>query len=107
MDQHLTGMRCPHCKGPARVRTSRAVTLTYRQMTCHRLDHECGHTFGADLTVTHTIRVSACPDPNVVLRQSPPRRRRDELPVPANDPGGLEVPLVPANDAGADLTATG
>lgn len=90
---------CPHCKGPARVRTSRAVTPTYRQLHLACLDTLCGHTFAGSIEILHTISPSACPDPAVHLRIAPPRRRA------ANDNRGLDVPLplplsAAANDDG-------
>lgn len=92
----MTSIDCPHCKGPAQVRSSRSVTETYRQLYVRCSNLECGHIFGAELTITHTISPSANPDPNVHLRIGSPRQRK--LPVPANDCGS-EVPLpLAAND---------
>ena len=95
------GIACPHCNGPSRVRSSRGITSTYRQLFMACLDPECGHTFGVELTVTHTISPSAKPNPDVSLRTAPPRRRggsdlptpaNDDVPEPANDLCGPEVP---------------
>lgn len=89
--QARLGICCPHCDGPARIRTSRSLSPLYRQLNCQCCSPECGHTFGADLTITHTISPSAQPNPAIVLRISPPRRR-----IAANDDDG--PPLSPAND---------
>jgi len=87
--QARIGMSCPHCRGPARIRSSRPVTLTYRQLNCACLDVQCGFTFGADIEITHMISPSARPNPDVQLRAVPRRTRR-----PANDDHarGPEVP---------------
>ncbi len=100
---------CPHCKSNARVRTSRGITSTYRQMSLECGNVECGHTFGAELTITHTISPSACPDPEVHLRIAPPRIRRadnDNL-RPARDTKGAAImrqsgPEVPPPPAAND-----
>ena len=84
---------CPHCRSRARVRTSREVTRTYRQLQLECSNIECGHTFAAELTVTHTISPSACPDPEIHLRQAPPRNTAND-----NTPCGPEVPLTAVND---------
>ena len=87
--QARLGMACPHCGGPARIRTSRSLTRTYRQISFQCLDAACGHTFGAELTVTHTISPSARPNPDVQLRVAPQRKHA----ASANDqPCGPEVP---------------
>ena len=84
---------CPHCKSRAQVRSSRGVTPTYRQLHLVCRNIECGHTFGADITVTHTISPSACPDPAIELRQVSSRK-------PANDnrDPGVSPAIIAAND---------
>ena len=83
---------CPHCGAPASVRTSRPLTKLVRQiyLACSQLS--CGHTFAAQLEITHSISPSACPDPDIHLRQNTPR-------FPAND-GDLLRPPETANDNG-------
>lgn len=92
--QSRIGIACPHCGGAARIRTSRALSPTYRQLSVGCIDPECGHTFGAELTITHTISPAARPNPNISLRQVPPRRRpaNDDQPAAANDERGPGVP---------------
>ena len=87
---------CPDCTSRAQVRTSRAITPTYRQLHLRCSNDDCGHTFAAELTITHTISPSACPDPSIDLRQAPPRRRAD------NDNRGPGVSLAPAAAANDD-----
>lgn len=77
-----TNMACPHCGGALRTRTSRSVTPTYRQFVFACFNADCGATFGAEMTITHAISPSARPNPDVRLRQAPPRHRRQ---APAND----------------------
>lgn len=92
-------VKCPDCKGPTRTRSSREVTILYRQLIIACANPECGGTFGAELSLTHRISPSAIPDPSIDLRMAPPRTRR--LPTPANDDParGPEVPLpLAAND---------
>lgn len=101
--------KCPDCKGPTRVRSSREVTILYRQQTIICIDPECGGTYGAEVSITHRISPSARPDPSIDLRMAPPRQRKL---VPANDDhaSGPEVPLpLAANDDEAcpEAVATG
>lgn len=87
---------CPHCGGPTAIRNSKTHDRLYRQIYYGCLDFECGHTFSADLLITHTISPSACPDPDVKLRTVPPRHRAEPVSVPC----GSEVPP-PSHDPGA------
>lgn len=103
---------CPHCKNSAQVRSSRALTPTYRQLYLQCGNVECGHTFAAELTITHTISPSACPDPEVQLRMAPPRRRHanDNPDVAIAASRGPEVPPVRAandDDPLGEAIATG
>lgn len=99
--QQNLGIACPHCEGPTRTRSSRAVTPLYRQLLRACLDVECGFTFGVEVAITHGISPSARPNPAVELRMAPPRKRA------ANDNlAGSEVPAA-ANDDCAVTEATG
>ena len=60
-------MSCPHCEGPARIRQSRTFTALFRELKYICLDADCGHTFRAELQITHTISPSARPNPGVRL----------------------------------------
>lgn len=71
------GIACPHCSGALRIRTSRAVAPTFRQLQMQCVDIECGATFGAEVSITHGIAPSMAPNPDVQLRMAPPRRRND------------------------------
>lgn len=86
---------CPHCGGATRIGNSKTHDRMYRQIYYACLDVECGHTFSADLVITHTISPSACPDPDVKLRVVPTRHRAALTESP--DACGLEVPP-PSND---------
>ena len=68
-------INCPHCQQRARIRSSREVTATYRQLHMECRNDECGHVFGAGLSVTHTIVPSMTPNPEIELHIAPPRRR--------------------------------
>jgi hypothetical protein len=83
---YLNAVACPHCKEAARVRSSKQVTPLIRQLYLRCTNDDCGHVFGGDITITHTISPSACPDAEIMLRQVPPRRAaaiNDNPPLPA------------------------
>ncbi len=108
----MTTIACPHCSGATRVRSSRTVTPTYRQLYFQCSTIDCGHTFAAELSITHTIVPSARPNPDIHLRIAPPRRRADnDNPGGAVDPRrGPEVsPPLAANDddTASEAVATG
>ena len=60
-------MSCPHCEGPARICQSRGFSRTVRELRYACLDVDCGHTFRAELVITHTISPSARPHADVRL----------------------------------------
>lgn len=91
----LGGMSCPHCQQRLRVRSSRQIEATYRQLTYQCLNVTCGAIFGGEMTITHQISAGAAPDPTVHLRRAPPRQRALS---------GPEVPPPAANDE-VDRTA--
>lgn len=103
----MTSLPCPHCRGPLRTRSSRAIAPTIAQMYLICVNPECAATFGGDLTITHVISPGAKPNPAIGLRTSAPRRRpaNDEQPARDTMPCGPEVP--PANDDGLTGVATG
>ena len=86
---HRLSIDCPHCGARARVRSSRQLTPLVRSANLQCSNVECGHTFAAQLHVTHTIAPSATPRPEIVLPLAP--RRQPALHA-ANDNGGQEVP---------------
>ncbi|PZO87417.1 MAG: transcriptional regulator [Sphingomonas sanxanigenens] len=86
---------CPHCRRPARVRSSRAVTPLYRQLNLQCTNVDCGHTYAAAIEILYSIVPSAHPDPAIDLRRAPPRR----VPIAANDGGSVPgVTPPPSND---------
>ncbi len=88
---------CPHCNHPSWLKSSRQVTPTYRTIYFQCRNVECGHTYAAELVITHTLSPSATPNPQIKLPIGALGRRGPipaTLPVPANDP----APLVAAND---------
>lgn len=87
-------LRCPHCDGLAKLRTSRDITPLYRELrfqcsNVEDLDDQgaCGHTFVASLVIERTIVPSARPNPRIKLPIAAPRVRRFDsgAPAPAND----------------------
>jgi hypothetical protein len=64
---HRLAIDCPHCGERARVRSSRKLTSLVRAASLQCSNVECGHTFGAQFHITHTIAPSHLPNPDVVL----------------------------------------
>ncbi len=95
-DQRMR-LACPHCGSETRIRTSRTVSTTYRQLYLLCLDLECGFTFAADLTITHGLSPSAKPNPACHLRMAPARHRADNDSHPSRR-RGPEVPPPAANE---------
>lgn len=59
-------IECPRCRSKATIRTSKAMSESYRQLYCACTDTECGHTFVMDLTFSHTLSPSALDLPEKV-----------------------------------------
>lgn len=74
------------------MRTSRPISETCLQQVVECVDPECGASFGTHTEITHGIRPSRQPNPEVKLRMTPPRR------YPANDDDRGKEVLRPAND---------
>lgn len=70
-------MRCPHCKGPATIRTSEEVTPLLRELFVVCRNPACGHTFVAATEIHRTLSPSAMPDPAVRLPLSKHVNRRE------------------------------
>ncbi len=83
MEYRLSSIRCPHCDTGARIRSSRQITRTYREIYLQCDNMECGHTFVADLTIVRTIAPSATPRADVNLQLAPRRARADNDNRPA------------------------
>ena len=58
---------CPHCKSPGNRRSSREVTITFREIFYVCRNPVCGHTWKASLTYDYGLSPSAIPDPAVNL----------------------------------------
>lgn len=89
-------INCPHCAHPARVRSSRAVTPTFRQLQLQCQNVECGATYGAVLEIVHEIAPPAARNPEIHLRSVPVRTRA--APLPADHRGPEVPPARAAND---------
>jgi hypothetical protein len=61
------GRRCPHCNVPAKIRTSREITITVREIYFTCRTPACNHSFVAQLTYVHGLSPSAIPDPRIDL----------------------------------------
>lgn len=71
------GMTCPHCRHPARARTSTQLSPLYREVTYQCTHIECGHVFVCGLEAVRTLSPSAIPNPEVDLPLSPHVRKRE------------------------------
>lgn len=80
-------MTCPHCLQSTRIRTSRGVSATYRQLNLQCTNPECGATYGASLSIDSIISPSAVPNPAIALKVATPRTRAMPAATraPAND----------------------
>ena len=97
---------CPHCQSKTTIRGSREIAPLMRDIYYRcRDDLGCGHTFVAQLVVTHTIVASERPNPSVVLPfyvapQARPRPANDDNKPPANDddasPAAEEIAVAPS-----------
>lgn len=76
-------IRCPHCESAMRIRGSRLLTPTYRQLNMQCTNVACSASYRADLTLTHIISPSGIPNPQVQLPISPNQPQR----AAANDTG--------------------
>ncbi len=90
-------MECAHCHTPAKVRSSKTVTSTYRELYYQCLNIDCGHTWKASLAFIHTISPSARPLPGLDLAMMP-------VPAPANDRNPATLPVTPRDNANDDLS---
>lgn len=61
-------IKCPHCKGTARIRTSRVISDLTKDLYCQCENVMCGHTFVASVETVRTISPSATPDPLINLQ---------------------------------------
>lgn len=50
---------CDRCGSKAKITSTRDLTPQYRQLYCLCGNAECGHSFVADLTFSHTLSPSA------------------------------------------------
>ena len=72
--RRIYGMPCPHCHGPARVRTSELPHPLMKKLTYQCQNVACGHTFVGHLEITHTLSPSATPNPAIDLPLSKPAK---------------------------------
>ncbi|MEM5451874.1 MULTISPECIES: ogr/Delta-like zinc finger family protein [Paraburkholderia] len=77
--------RCPHCRTRATARSSREMSLTFREVTYQCNSPECGHTYVVNMEFARTLSPSATPNLTLNLPLSPHVRERLaqqlELPV--------------------------
>ena len=108
-DRRQYRVHCPHCRAPAIVRSSVAITDEVRQLYLACSQKACGHIFAATaevrITISHTIAPSFMPSAEVTLPVTAPAMRRHLAPRPARR--GIAIvaatQLVPANDRGPEV----
>ncbi|HJW25148.1 MAG TPA: ogr/Delta-like zinc finger family protein [Rhodocyclaceae bacterium] len=83
---------CPHCHGPAVIRTSKALGDTVREASVQCENVECAHTWVARIIAERTIAPSMKPNPRVYIPLSP---RSPAAAAPADSQ--LELPMEPYN----------
>lgn len=69
----MSGMRspCPHCKHPARIRTSKQISDVYRELWLECTNPQCGWRGKGGLGIIHTLSPSATPNPEVSIPLAP------------------------------------
>jgi len=68
--------RCPHCRTRANARSSRELSVTFREITFMCMNPECGHTFIANIEFARTLSPSAMPNLSLKLPLSAMARER-------------------------------
>ena len=76
------GMRCPHCKSVAFIRTSKEVHPLMREQFFQCQSVACGHTFKVTQEIVATVSPSAMPDPEItaILERTATVRRQTLTP---------------------------
>jgi hypothetical protein len=70
--------RCPHCRARSTARSSRDMSITFREVTFACTNPECGHTYVVNMEFARTLSPSATPDLSLNLPLSPHVRERLE-----------------------------
>lgn len=85
-------IKCPHCRAPATIRTSRPMSETVQehQLQCSNL--ECAHTWVAQTGAVRTIAPSMTPNPKVHIPLSP---RSPAYTIPDTAQGHLALDCAP------------
>lgn len=60
-------IKCPHCSGNAKVRTSRSLSPISRELYYQCQNVQCGHTWYSLLSVIRTIVPSRTPNQKVYI----------------------------------------
>lgn len=78
---------CPHCGGPAKIRSSQSITPTFKTIYFHCQDETgCGHVYVGQLELVHSIHPSKKPNPRCRMPLIQVGRARPrQQPEPAND----------------------
>ena len=69
------GRRCPHCKGPSKIRSSTQVTPAYSEELRLCKNPLCGHIWIDGVEAIRTLSMSSTPDPEIHIPLSRHIRR--------------------------------
>jgi hypothetical protein len=70
---------CPHCEGPATIRSSQQLSTLVREAKGVCNNPDCGHTFKMIIEVVCSLSPPAIPNPNINLPMSPHVRKAKNL----------------------------
>lgn len=90
--RQIPPIECPHCRRPARVRSSEQVTALVREVR-YRCDNDaCACQFLAQIEIIRMVQPSLRPAPSIMLPSGQRRPANDGGPLPVNDPANDDVP---------------
>lgn len=100
----LPAMDCPHCSSKAKIRSSRTITPTYREIYYQCQALECSFTFKADLSIVCGLAPSGTPNPRVRIPMGNRPGRGPAIPAAANDdvPDADDRPVAANDDAAGE-----
>jgi hypothetical protein len=73
-EPHIGDLDCPHCGSPTYRRSSKLVTITFREIFYVCRNVACGHTYKASLSYEYGLSPSAIPNPDLDLPMRPMER---------------------------------
>ena len=89
-DGQRWGRRCPHCKGPSKIRSSTQITPAYSETLRLCENPLCGHIWIDGVEAIRTLSPSGTPDPDVHIPLSR-HIRRDQVVAAMNQVEQLDL----------------